>query len=98
MGLRVALCAHTWHEAQMPELAWAGPSSAAFGWRRTEQALLDVVRTARERLWLVTFALYPVPSLKQELEEAIARGAWRVARLCAWWRSRQAATKSSIRA
>ena len=74
IGLRVARRAQAWHESQAPELVWTGPLSEESGSRRTEQALLDVVRGAREILWMVTYALYPVPSLKDELDSAIARG------------------------
>ena len=74
LALRVALRAEAWHQSQAPELVWTGPGGREGAWRRTEQALLDVVTNAREVLWLVTYALYPVPSLKLELENAVSRG------------------------
>lgn len=74
LGIRVALRAQSWHETQAPELVWTGPGGEEGAWRRTEQALIDVVTNAREMLWLVTYALYPVPSLKSELDNAVARG------------------------
>lgn len=74
LGIRVALRAQGWHETQSPELVWTGPGGEEAAWRRTEQALIDVVTSAREMLWLVTYALYPVPSLKSELDNAVARG------------------------
>lgn len=74
LGLRVGLGARSWNETQGVELVWTGPGGDRGAWRRTEQALLDVVTGARETLWLVTYALYPVPSLSSELEAATARG------------------------
>ena len=74
LGLRVARCGQEWHEAGAPELVWTGPLGEESGSRRTEAALLDVVRAAREVLWLVTYALYPVPALRAELDGAVARG------------------------
>lgn len=74
LGIRVALRAQSWHEMQAPELVWTGPGGEEGAWRRTEQALIEVVTNAREMLWLVTYALYPVPSLQNELGCAVARG------------------------
>ncbi|MGE3794646.1 MAG: DISARM system phospholipase D-like protein DrmC [Dehalococcoidia bacterium] len=55
-------------------LVWTGPTSAAAIPRRTDQALLQVVNAARERLIVVSFAVYRVPDVADGLVRAARRG------------------------
>lgn len=58
------------------ELIWTGPSpeGASMLLRRTDQALLEVIRSARTELLLVTFAAYKVDYVVEELVRAAQRG------------------------
>lgn len=56
------------------QLVWTGPAPPFGVLRRTEQALLEVIRAASEDLWLVSFAGYKVPSIADALSEAAVRG------------------------
>lgn len=58
---------------QSLELVWTGPSPGRI-FRRTDQALLQVIRAAKNDLLLVTFAAYKVPLLIDALRLAIERG------------------------
>lgn len=55
------------------ELAWTGPASGVT-FRRTDQALLQVIQEARRELLLVTFAAYHVPLLLDAIRQALKRG------------------------
>jgi phosphatidylserine/phosphatidylglycerophosphate/cardiolipin synthase-like enzyme len=56
------------------EVAWTGPTPPLSSLRRTEQALLEVLASARRELWLVSFAAYRVASVQEALVAAAARG------------------------
>lgn len=56
------------------ELVWTGPTPANSLFRRTDQALLEVIDAAREELWIVSFASYKVPAISKALLEASKRG------------------------
>ena len=59
---------------QSVDLVWTGPSTPEIAMRRTEQALLDVIRTAKRRLTIVSFAVSRVASIDDALVEAIEGG------------------------
>ena len=42
------------------ELVWTGPSSELIATRKTEQALLQVINAAREKLFLTSYVAYPI--------------------------------------
>lgn len=67
--------------SQQVSLVWTGPQLAGRTLRRTEQGLLEVIQTARNELWIVTFAAYRVGSIVQALHAALERGVrvWLVA-------------------
>lgn len=78
LQVAAALRGATWARAEFDrtrqvELVWTGPSTR-IAYRRTEQALLQVVHTAQRELVLVTFAAYRVPLIVEALREAIGRG------------------------
>lgn len=59
---------------QEVELVWTGPSSQLVATRKTEQALLQVIDAARERLFMTSFVAYDVASIMRALDQAIKRG------------------------
>lgn len=63
---------HQMHMCPAVELLWTGPD-ATMPTRRMEQAVLDLVRTAQQRILLVTFAAYKIEALIEELGKAIGR-------------------------
>ena len=56
------------------ELVWTGPSTFSAGLRSTGQVMLDMIRAARQSIYLITFAAYKVDSLVTALRDALARG------------------------
>ena len=59
LALRTALHAErVRRESQAVEIAWTGPTAEAHPFRRTEQAILQVLDSAQERITLVSYAVY----------------------------------------
>lgn len=56
------------------ELVWTGPESIEFRFRRTEQAILQVLDSAAQRITLVSYAVYKIPFICQALVRAAKRG------------------------
>ncbi|MEN6534990.1 MAG: DISARM system phospholipase D-like protein DrmC [Bryobacteraceae bacterium] len=56
------------------ELVWTGPTTRFVATRRTEQVLLDLIRSAGKDLFLVSFVAYDVPSIVKAMNEASGRG------------------------
>ena len=48
-------------EGQSVELAWTGPDVGVVPLRRTEQAILQVIESATQRLLVVSYAVYNIP-------------------------------------
>lgn len=75
VALEGAAAAHDWHRRNVSlELVWTGPTRERSTLRRTDQALFELIRGAEERLLLVSFAVYRVPTLHAALLEAVNRG------------------------
>lgn len=75
LALRTASHAERVHRAgQSVELAWTGPVSDAHPFRRTEQAVLQVLDSARQRITLVSYAVYRIPNVCEALVRAARRG------------------------
>lgn len=55
------------------ELVWTGPDAATSTVRRTEQAILQVVGSANQRITLVSFAVHRIPHIREALVRAAAR-------------------------
>jgi len=55
-------------------LIWTGPKTEHFTLRRIDQTLLDIIRSCTNEVFLVSFAVYKIPPLILEIEEAIRRG------------------------
>ncbi len=72
--LAAARCREAMREEQSAELTWTGPDSGVVPFRQTEDALLELIEAARERLTVVAFALYKVPYVRDALVTAARRG------------------------
>lgn len=59
---------------QSLELVWTGPRTPFVSARRTEQALLQVIESARKSLFITSFVAYDVSSIIDALNAAITRG------------------------
>ena len=59
---------------QNVELAWTGPDSQVIPLRRTDQALLQLIKAAHDRLHIVSFAVYKAEAVIQALVTAARRG------------------------
>jgi phosphatidylserine/phosphatidylglycerophosphate/cardiolipin synthase-like enzyme len=65
---------HRHRSSETLELVWTGPSAAGFGFRRTDQALLEVISRATRCLYVVSFVAYKVPHVAEALVRAAERG------------------------
>src|SRR5262249_41656889 len=75
LALRTASYATKVHrEGQTVELVWTGPGTEAHPFRRTEQAILQVLDSARQRITLVSYAVYRIPHVCGALVRAARRG------------------------
>lgn len=75
LALRTALHAQQEHRSgQVVELVWTGPSTEAHPFRRTEQAVLQVLDSAQKRITLVSYAVYRIPNVCEALVRAARRG------------------------
>lgn len=61
-------------ERQRVEATWTGPEQRDGIFRQTEPALLELLDSARERLLLVSYAVYRVPRVRDALLTAARRG------------------------
>jgi cardiolipin synthase len=59
---------------QSTELVWTGPTTPFVSARRTEQALLQVINSAEQSLFLTSFVAYDVSAVVKALNEASDRG------------------------
>ena len=57
-------------ERESVELVWTGPTSKGTAFRRTDQALLELIESARVSLIIVTFAAYKIPSIADAIVKA----------------------------
>lgn len=59
---------------QSTELIWSGPESRFIPLRRTDQALLELISSAKRRITIVSFAVYKARNILSALEKAAKRG------------------------
>ena len=59
---------------QSTELVWTGPTTPFVSARRTEQALLQVINSAKQALFITSFVAYDVSTIVNALNAAAARG------------------------
>ncbi len=69
-----ALSEQTHRDSQSVELVWTGPDTDHSPLRRTEQAILQVLDSAKTRITLVSFAVYRIPNIGNALVRAAKRG------------------------
>lgn len=55
------------------ELVWTGPSTGMVPVRHTEQVLCEVIDSARNRLFIVSFVAYEVSLIIKALQDAVGR-------------------------
>lgn len=55
-------------------IVWTGPETEAVAMRRTDQVLLDLIRRARDRLVVVSYAVYAVPLVAEALRDVTQQG------------------------
>ena len=60
-------------DSQSVELVWTGPDGGSHSFRRTEQAILQLLDSATERITLVSFAVYSIPNIAKALVKAARR-------------------------
>lgn len=69
-----ALSEQTHRDSQSVELVWTGPDTEHTPFRRTEQAILQILDSAKTRITLVSFAVYRIPNVGKALVRAAKRG------------------------
>jgi phosphatidylserine/phosphatidylglycerophosphate/cardiolipin synthase-like enzyme len=75
LALRSAAAMHQWHrDRQVLDLVWTGPVPEGSHFRRTDQALLQLIDAAQSELLIVSFVAYKVPLVKEALARAAQRG------------------------
>ena len=72
--LTAGMAEKTHQEEQAVELVWTGPDVGVVPFRRTEQAILEVLDSAKQRITLVSYAVYSVPNICEALIRAARRG------------------------
>lgn len=61
-------------QEQVVEVVWTGPPCDAIPYRHTEQAILQVLNSARSRLLLVSYAVYSITNIQDAIVRAARRG------------------------
>jgi len=69
-----ALMEQIHRDSQSVELVWTGPVTGEIPFRRTEQTILQLLDAAKERITLVSFAVYRIPNIAKALVRAAQRG------------------------
>lgn len=69
-----AYCQKRFQEELSLEFVWTGPVPEGSSFRRTDQALLELIRDAQETLTIVSFAVYKIPEIMDALQQSIMRG------------------------
>lgn len=72
--LAVAHVEQSHRQAQAIEIVWTGPQTQIIPLRRTDQALLQLIKETEQRLLVVSFAVYKVHNIVNALIEAARRG------------------------
>jgi phosphatidylserine/phosphatidylglycerophosphate/cardiolipin synthase-like enzyme len=74
-ALRAANSTDEFHRLrQSIEMVWSGPLTGSSSFRRTDQALLELIKAAKTSIIVVTFAAYKVPNIAAALVDAANRG------------------------
>lgn len=70
----VAVALKYQQDKQSIELIWTGPKSRYIPLRRTDQALIELINSAKQRITIVSFAVYKAKNILTALEKAAKRG------------------------
>ena len=73
VALRAASATAVLQERCAVEMVWTGPSTGMVPVRHTEQVLCEVIKSARDRLFMVSFVAYEVHSITKALQDAVGR-------------------------
>jgi phosphatidylserine/phosphatidylglycerophosphate/cardiolipin synthase-like enzyme len=73
-ALAAAACIVKSREDETVEIVWTGPEQRVIPLRRTEQAILQVLNSARSRILLVSYAVYSIPNIQDAVVGAAERG------------------------
>lgn len=74
IALSTALYSDKKHrESSTVEPVWSGPRNNSIPLRRTEQALIELINSAKEELLIVSFAVYSIDSIIHAVTEACNR-------------------------
>lgn len=77
LALMLLAASHVYTKAaseQTTELVWTGPTTPYVSARRTEQALLQVINSAEQSLFITSFVAYDVSTIVKALNAANDRG------------------------
>lgn len=77
MAAMLLAAAHAFRHAesrQRVELVWTGPTTELAPARRTEQALIQVIDAAQQRLFITSYVAYDIESIAKALKSAAERG------------------------
>jgi phosphatidylserine/phosphatidylglycerophosphate/cardiolipin synthase-like enzyme len=74
LAFNSALVTHRSFQPSIVELAWTGPVTANLPIRRTDQTLLQMISEAKEKLLIVSFAVYKADTVIAAISDAIKRG------------------------
>lgn len=58
---------------EMVEMVWTGPFTGLVASRHTEQVLMEVINSAKDRLFIVSFVAYNIETVMEALQKAIDR-------------------------
>ena len=56
------------------QLVWTGPDTNLIPVRRSEQVLLEVINSAQDSLFIVSFVLVNIPAIEAAIKSAVSRG------------------------
>jgi len=73
LSIRTSLLTYQGAHRSPLELIWTGPDATSTNFRRTDQALLELIEGAREQLLVVSFAVYKAQPMIEAIEKAILR-------------------------
>ena len=59
---------------EVVQLVWTGPDTNLVPVRRSEQVLLEVINSAQETLFIVSFVLVNIPAVEAAISDAVSRG------------------------
>lgn len=74
LALAAARERETAARAQRVSVVWTGPETPAVPVRRTEQALVELIGAARNRLIVMSFAVYKIPGIAAAIVACAERG------------------------